>query len=923
MDRTNQSPARREDTLYHVISACEKESDLDFTNIQNKRPATLLTGGGEAFPALIGDIAYVKGQVSYFSTPRFHIDLTGWKPEDAWLRFFFYVSDPTAFTGCCQMELSSSGRCDTEELNWNSLGTLHRGWNEYLLSFRDAGVSGGAFDMSRANWFRFYFYLTKDVTVGISRPEIITLPKEGFSAGIGTRLAAGETLTIAGMTGTVRASSSVLTLAGGAEEGTRLALTLTDRKGRRASGLAYFSRAENGVLNVPLDTFDAAPGFSFPEIGGMTVQALNGSAEIGSVSLCGAEIAVEKEIEALLSRAPVTAENADSLVPAVLSAKKRMKAMFEAVSAVEHRTANMWLPQYMAFDRLAGAAEEYEGAEGGVWISPAQPLTGADGGTALPVTVKNRTGKRLTGAMLTVSAPRLSLGEAAPGALLPALAPEASAQLLLPLSPVSGGVCRADFSVTSEGETLPGAVFRFLRFPGAGWYSGDLHTHSIRSDGNGTPAMNFYAAWTRGDSFLYMTDHNQRIEGAEDRNAGVSFLRENGIHDFRPLKGCEITVYGPSGHALSYNCGNDHIAPPTGRTEADIARWNEIFTDIRENGGLTYLAHPFCRWFNFPGMTTGVMADYKGDWLNEGWLRYRDGVFYTVSDAIPLYHDFHGVEIMNFDCFRNEKRYYLDPCLAYWDRMNLLGRGKLFASTGTDAHDPAGIAKVKNWFEIPAPTPFHVNNALGNGNFYPSSGPLLRFTLTAPDGKVTGMGGTVIAKEKTSLLLHVAAESTGAPVTGVVLSRLHITPGTENNLAAYESRTESELFDPSRGPVPFFERDLTVEAEPGDFFRITVLTGKFEETAFSNPIWVSAGASRFEVREDLRGITRRPGEYAMLFFDTDDRYDTPRLTASSDAVAVYDYGKVEIAENAAPGVYRITARTGSGLTDTVTVRVTE
>ena len=912
-------PEKRENTLCHPISACENASDLDFTNIQNKRQATFLAGGGEAFPALIGDIPYVKGQVSFFSTSRFHIDLTGWKPEDAWLHFFFYVSDPTAFTGYCQMELSSSGRCDVEEANWNSLGTLHEGWNEYLLSFRDAGMSGGVFDMSRVNWFRFYYYLTKDVTVGISGLEIITLPKAGTDRVLEKSLCAGEETVLSGITGTVRASSSVLTLEAKAEEGTRLALTLTDRKGRNASCTADTAKAENGVLTVPLDAFEAAPGFSFPETGSLTVKALNGSVALRRIALCGIEIAVEKELEALLSRAPVTAENADALVPAVLSAKKRMKAMFDAVSAVEHRTANVWLPEYMAFDQLAGTAEEYEIAAGGVWIAPAQPE--CDG--SLRVTVKNRTGRSLTGARLTLAAPRLSLGADIPGAMLPDLAPGASAKILLPLSPVTGGVCRAVFSVTAGGKTLPGAVSRFLRFPGAGWYSGDLHTHSVRSDGNGTPAMNFYAAWTRGDSFLYMTDHNQRIEEKSDMKEGVSFLRKNGIGDFEPLKGCEITVYGPSGHALSYNCGTDHIAPPTGRTGEDIARWNEIFTDIKENGGLTYLAHPFCRWFNFPGMTTGVMADYKGDWLNEGWTRYRDGVFYTVSDAIPLYHDFHGVEIMNFDCFRNEKHYYLGPCLEYWDRVNLLGTGKLFASTGTDGHDPAQLAKTKNWFEIPAPTPFHVNNSLGNGNFYPSSGPLLRFSLTSPDGKVTGMGGTVIAKEKTSLRLHVAAESTGAPIMGVLLSRLHIAPGLENNLAAYENRTVSDLFDFSRGPVPYFERDLTIEAEPGDFFRVTVLTETFTETAFSNPIWVSAGASRFAVREDLRSVTLRRGEYAMLFFDSDDRYDTPSLTASSDALTVYDYGKIEVSENAVPGICRITARTVSGLTDTVTVRVTE
>ncbi|MCQ2425650.1 MAG: CehA/McbA family metallohydrolase [Lachnospiraceae bacterium] len=909
---------KRENKRYHVISACENTDDLDFTNITNKRQAKMLCADGEVFPALVGDIPYVKGQVSFFSTPRFLIDLTGWNPDDAWLHFFFYVSDPTAFTGYCQFELSSSGRCDVEEANWNSLGTLHEGWNEYLLSFRDASVSGGVFDMSRVNWFRFYYYMTKDVTVGISRLEIVTVPKAGFLTSVDTVLRAGEALSLPTTAGTVRASSFVLTLGlGETAEGTELALTLTDGKNRAASRTVSLP-ANGEALSLPLDTFDAAPGFSFPEITGVTLKALNGEAGIGSVGLCGIETAVEREIKALLSRAPITPENADSLVPAVLAAKERVKRTFVAVSAVEHRTANVWLPSYMAFCELSKAAEEYAAAEGGVWISPAEPA--ADG--SLAVTLKNRTGSVLSGLKLTVSALRLVLGAELPAASVPALAPEGTVTLVLPLRPVTGGVCKGILSVR-DGEKTLGSVSRFLRFPGEGWYSGDLHTHSVRSDGKGTPAMNFYAAWTRGDSFLYMTDHNQKIGAKEDMKEGVSVLRANGINGFEPLKGCEITVYGPSGHALAYNAGTDRVAPPTGRTEADIAGWNEIFTDLKKSGGLTFLAHPFCRWFNFPGMTTGVMADYRGDWLNEGWLKVRDGVFYTVSDAIPLYHDFHGVEIMNFDCFRNEKHYYLDPCLEYWDRMNLLGEGKFFGSCGTDAHDPADIARCRNRFLLPAPTPFFVNDALGNGSFYPSSGPLLRFTMTAPDGTETGMGGTAIAKEGEKRTLRIAAESDGSPITQVSLIRCRITPGYENNLAAYESRAVTGLLDPASAPVPYFETEIPVTVAPGEFYRVEVLTEEFNEQAYSNPIWVSAGASRFAVRDDLRLLTLRPGESAMLFFDTDDLYDSTRLTASSEAIAVYGYGKLEVSPDALPGDHTVTVRTLSGKTDTVRVKVIE
>ena len=918
MKNDENTPFRAENTVFHVISPCENPDDLDFTNIQNKRQAKMLCTDGAAYPALIGDIPYVKGQVSFFSTPRFRIDLTGWDPDDSWLRFFFYVSDPTAFTGCCQIELSSSGRCDVEEANWNSLGNLHRGWNEFLLSFRDASVSGGVFNRSSVNWFRFYYYLTKDVTVGISRLEIVTVPKAGFSTPADTLLRAGEELNVPTTAGTVRASSSVLALSlCGVSEGTKLALSLTDPKNRDAS-LTVSVSGRDASLNLPLDTFEASPGFSFPEITGITLKALNGEAKVLSVGICGIEVAVEREIEALLSRAPVTPENADAFVPAILSAKEKVKQVFTAVAAVEKRTANVWLPSYMAFNELSKTAEEYASSENGVWISCGDAAPGG----RLPVTVKNCTSETLSGLKLKLTASRFLLGKEMPEVVLPVLAPGASAKTELRFRPLTGGVWKGEISVSDCEKTL-GSVSRFLRLGGRGWYTGDLHIHSVRSDGKGTPAMNFYTAWERGDSFLYMTDHNQKIGKKEDMEEGVSFLRRNGINGFQPLKGCEITVYGPSGHALAFNSAVDRVSPPTGRTEADIAGWNDIFADIRSHGGLTYLAHPFCRWFNFPGMTTGVMADYDGDWLNEGWLTVRDGVFYTVSDAIPLYRNFHGVEIMNFDCYRNEKHYYLDPCLEYWDRMNILGIGKFFGSCGTDAHDPADIARCKNRFLLPAPRVEAVNNALGNGSFYPSSGPLLSFETEKADGTPVGMGGTVIAKAGEKGKLRIAAESGGSPITKVTLIRCTIVPGLENNLQAYENRTVTELLDPAAGPVPFYETEVGVTLTPGEFYRLEVRTERFEEAAFSNPIWVSSGAARLCVRENCRNLTLRRGESGMLFFATDDLLDTPVLTSDTDALTLYDYGKIEVKENAAPGEYRVFVRSTSGKEDAVTVKVTE
>jgi len=78
-----------------------------------------------------------------------------------------YISGMTKINECTgQIELSSSGAADKQELGWATVSFLkycQNGWNDITLDF-DRGTDGGC-DLSAINWFRFYNKTSGDVLV--------------------------------------------------------------------------------------------------------------------------------------------------------------------------------------------------------------------------------------------------------------------------------------------------------------------------------------------------------------------------------------------------------------------------------------------------------------------------------------------------------------------------------------------------------------------------------------------------------------------------------------------------------------------------------------------------------------------------------------------------------------------------------------
>jgi hypothetical protein len=164
-----------------------------------------------------------------------------------------------------------------------------------------------------------------------------------------------------------------------------------------------------------------------------------------------------------------------------------------------------------------------------------------------------------------------------------------------------GAPTQPGFQATPAPTSVPGT--------GPGWYRGDLHTHSVHSDGRWTPAQLVAQAQANGLDFLGTSDHNT--------NAATRVFGRVVPPDFLVVSGEEVTTR--NGHWLS-----------TGTTPGTWIDWryraadNKLsrFTDLTHSlGGVGIAAHPSVpvagtRW-DFGSTYAGMDAVevWNGPWV--------------------------------------------------------------------------------------------------------------------------------------------------------------------------------------------------------------------------------------------------------------------------------------------------------------------
>lgn len=314
--------------------------------------------------------------------------------------------------------------------------------------------------------------------------------------------------------------------------------------------------------------------------------------------------------------------------------------------------------------------------------------------------------------------------------------------------------------------------------PDAGWYRGDLHLHTVHSDGQRTPDALAAAAQTSGLDFIASTDHN-----TSSANRSWATDRPDGL---LVIPGEEVTTR--SGHWLAVGLSPDRWVDwrytPRDRIFSHFA------SQVRHEGGLVIAAHP--------GMP-----------LPGGWWAFG----YDHLDALQVW---------------NGGRWTLEDELALLIWRRLLSRGhRIPAVAGSDAHrtdEPPGQPQTVVHARCLSASALVEGLRHGHSYLAESSTVALEFTATHEAlGSVAKPGETLIICPDESVTLT-------ATICGAPRSRLSIitAAGTAARVEIDESGTGRLRWN-TLGAAARFAR---VEVRRGNRPRLVT-----SMVAMSNPIW--------------------------------------------------------------------------------------
>jgi PHP domain len=280
------------------------------------------------------------------------------------------------------------------------------------------------------------------------------------------------------------------------------------------------------------------------------------------------------------------------------------------------------------------------------------------------------------------------------------------------------------FETGSEPQPSPAPVPPPRREPlrsGPAWYRGDLHTHTVHSDGKLTVAELVQAARDAGLEFIAITDHNNTAHQADG-------VRDDAL---LTIVGEEVTT--PGGHANVWGLGprdfvDFRVLPGEGQIGA-------LVRSVVARGAVFSINHPFadcaqCSWdHSVPEGVTGI----------EIWNRW-DG---------PQ-----------------------EPAITLWDRLLKTGR-RLTGVGSSDFHrrpQPLGRGSVRVWApELSTPA---ILNAIRKGRVIvmgDGTTPPPLVTLRAGD-RTAEVGDTLAIRKGGTLVVEVSAAAWAGGRADVVWS---------------------------------------------------------------------------------------------------------------------------------------------------------
>lgn len=430
---------------------------------------------------------------------------------------------------------------------------------------------------------------------------------------------------------------------------------------------------------------------------------------------------------------------------------------------------------------------------------------------------------------------------------------------------LSGGRRALELQIR-QGGTLCTAEKYDVDISGAGYYSGDPHSHSVYSDGTDTLEENAAAAYgTKQASWVWATEHNNAAQSADTQaitqSYGGSFLH---------LSGTELTTgytHNPStpsgqarGHALVY--GYDGVPRLIIDQKGGEYDWQACIDELTGKGALMYLAHPFDSSYPFENAYA--------------WSGYT------------------GVEVWNGSVHASHEN--SRKAFRLWDQKNMEGTQRYYGTAGTDAHSSEKVAGLGLCGYLEELSSDELMHMLRSGGFYGSNGPELRISVGG-----TAMGSQLTLAQTSEVQIDFEAYTQTGTLTSIRILGFPITGSIEDYDEAAAVLLELDL---SGEETAYYSGSVTAEVTQDCFYRMEVkstdpmpgsATGAGPEAgtgfAFSNPVCVTLGES--DTRCDIRAI-RYHGAAVKL---VQERFGVRSLTLEEEfdpQALLFDAGEADV-----------------------------
>lgn len=348
-------------------------------------------------------------------------------------------------------------------------------------------------------------------------------------------------------------------------------------------------------------------------------------------------------------------------------------------------------------------------------------------------------------------------------------------------SPASASVA----SISESSTQVPASLKQKVAGHGARWWRGDLHMHTVHSDGNWTIAELISSARNSGLDFIGITDHNTASHHEEiDR-----FSR--GLRRPLVLRGEEITTYGGHTNAWGLPSGTwiDFRTHP-----GDTARISKIAAAVHRAGAVISINHPFV-------LCGGCSWSYD-----------------------PAARGFDAIEIWNgpWD-FTDE------PALKMWDKI-LQGGRRITAIASSDSHRPdTPIGKPATHVAANVLSQPALLKAIRNGHVYLTDGGaqfVLSFEAELTTGKRRSrlmIGDEIRLNAPNTIRFFIRAEVTRSDVTVSLISNGDV-------IRSFPTKTD--------GRPQLIEIEWRERVQHDSYFRLEVRDGAKAMLALTNPIYL-------------------------------------------------------------------------------------